>query len=69
MARCRILGKRFSEIGIKNILLSDTTGVADVEKISQLFEKIPAKFPEIHFGGIFIINMKIQLHKTESSLR
>ena len=45
--------KRFSEIGIKNILLSDTTGVADVEKISLLFEKIPAKFPEINFGAHF----------------
>ena len=45
--------KRFSEIGIKNILLSDTTGVADVEKISLLFEKIPTKFPEINFGAHF----------------
>jgi hydroxymethylglutaryl-CoA lyase len=45
--------KRFTEIGIKNILLSDTTGVADVEKISLLFEKIPSKFPEINFGAHF----------------
>lgn len=45
--------KRFSEIGVKNILLSDTTGVADVEKISLLFEKIPAKYPEINFGAHF----------------
>lgn len=45
--------KRFSEIGVKNILLSDTTGVADVEKISLLFEKIPAKFSEINFGAHF----------------
>ncbi|WP_374363591.1 hydroxymethylglutaryl-CoA lyase [Cloacibacterium sp.] len=45
--------KRFSEIGIKNILLSDTTGVADVEKINLLFEKIPEKFPQINFGAHF----------------
>lgn len=45
--------KRFSEIGIKNILLSDTTGVADVEKIHFLFEKIPEKFPQINFGAHF----------------
>lgn len=45
--------KRFSEIGIKNILLSDTTGVADVKKIHLLFEKIPEKFPQINFGAHF----------------
>ena len=45
--------KRFSEIGIKNILLSDTTGVAVVEKIHLLFEKIPEKFPQINFGAHF----------------
>ncbi len=45
--------KRFAEIGIKNILLSDTTGTGNVERISQLFEKIPAQFPEIHFGAHF----------------
>lgn len=45
--------KRFAEIGIKNILLSDTTGTGNVEKISQLFEKIPAQFPDIHFGAHF----------------
>ena len=45
--------KKFAEIGIKNILFSDTTGIADVEKISLLFEKIPAQFPDIHFGAHF----------------
>lgn len=45
--------KRFSEIGIKNILLSDTTGTGNVEKISIMFDKIPAKFPEINFGAHF----------------
>jgi len=44
---------RFSEIGIKNILLSDTTGTGNVEKISMMFDKIPAKFPEINFGAHF----------------
>lgn len=44
---------RFNEMGIKNILLSDTTGVATTETISLLFEKIPPKFPEINFGAHF----------------
>jgi hydroxymethylglutaryl-CoA lyase len=41
---------RFNEIGIKNILLSDTTGTGTLDQISLLFEKIPAKYPEIDFG-------------------
>ncbi len=45
--------ERFSEIGIKNILLSDTTGVATQESIALLFSKIPVKYPEINFGGHF----------------
>lgn len=45
--------QRFSEIGIKNILLSDTTGVANTETIGLLFEKIPSKYPDINFGGHF----------------
>ncbi len=45
--------KRFSEIGVKNILLSDTTGVATTDSIALLFEKIPAKYPEIDFGAHF----------------
>ncbi|MBC7555640.1 MAG: hydroxymethylglutaryl-CoA lyase [Chryseobacterium sp.] len=45
--------KRFSEISVKNILLSDTTGVATPESISLLFNKIPKKYPEIDFGGHF----------------
>ncbi len=45
--------KRFSEIGIKNILLSDTTGTGNVERISMMFNKIPTKFPEINFGAHF----------------
>lgn len=45
--------KRFSEIGIQNVLLSDTTGTGNIEKIELLFEKIPAAFPEIEFGAHF----------------
>ena len=44
---------RFNEIGIKNILLSDTTGTGTVEQIELLFDKIPAKYPEIDFGAHF----------------
>ncbi|WP_407402956.1 hydroxymethylglutaryl-CoA lyase [Chryseobacterium sp.] len=45
--------KRFSEIGIKNVLLSDTTGVATPETITLLFNKIPANHPEMNFGAHF----------------
>ena len=45
--------KRFAEIGIKNILLSDTTGTGNVERISKKKEKIPEQFPDIHFGAHF----------------
>jgi len=43
--------KRFDEVGIKEILLSDTTGVGDVDRISLLFNKIPLKYPNINFGA------------------
>lgn len=45
--------QRFSDIGIENILLSDTTGVATPETISLLFSKIPSNFEHIHFGAHF----------------
>ncbi|PQA96658.1 hydroxymethylglutaryl-CoA lyase [Chryseobacterium piscicola] len=45
--------KRFSEVGIDNILLSDTTGVATTETIGLVFGEIPQKYPEIHFGAHF----------------
>ena len=45
--------KRFDEIGIKNILLSDTTGIADVEKIKLVFGHIPSKYKKIDFGAHF----------------
>ncbi|MBS1573395.1 MAG: hydroxymethylglutaryl-CoA lyase [Bacteroidetes bacterium] len=44
---------RFSEIGIKSIQLSDTTGVASTDTITELFGKIPTKYPEIAFGAHF----------------
>ncbi len=44
---------RFSEIGITTIQLSDTTGVASVESISELFKIIPPKYPNITFGAHF----------------
>ena len=44
---------RFNEIGIKNILLSDTTGTGTTEQIALLFDKIPAKYPQINFGAHF----------------
>ena len=45
--------QRFSDIGIKNILLSDTTGTGTLEQIELLFKNIPKKYPAIDFGGHF----------------
>lgn len=45
--------KRFSDIGIKDILLSDTTGTGTTEQIDLLFSKIPQKYPDIDFGAHF----------------
>lgn len=44
---------RFNDIGIKNILLSDTTGTGNIEKIEQVFSQILPKYPEIEFGAHF----------------
>lgn len=45
--------ERFQKIGVHTIMLSDTTGVADVGTIEQLFSKIPSSFPDIEFGAHF----------------
>lgn len=45
--------QRFAEIGVKNILLSDTTGVATPETIQLLFSKIPPQYSDISFGAHF----------------
>ena len=43
--------QRFSDIGIKNILLSDTTGTGNLDQIELLFENIPHKYPGVDFGA------------------
>ncbi|WP_407489741.1 hydroxymethylglutaryl-CoA lyase [Elizabethkingia anophelis] len=45
--------QRFSDMGIKTVMLSDTTGVSDAETIALLFSKIPPLFPDIEFGAHF----------------
>lgn len=45
--------QRFSDVGIKNILLSDTTGTGTLEQIEVLFKTIPSQYPEINFGAHF----------------
>lgn len=39
-----------SKKGIKNITLSDTVGIADEERIGQVFNKAVKEFPNIRFG-------------------
>lgn len=48
-----VWAKRFADIGIKNVLLSDTTGIATPENISLIFNKIPKSNPYINFGAHF----------------
>ena len=45
--------ERFNDIGIKNILLSDTTGTGTLEQIELLFKSIPSKYADIDFGAHF----------------
>ncbi|MET7037379.1 hydroxymethylglutaryl-CoA lyase [Elizabethkingia miricola] len=45
--------QRFSDMGVKTVMLSDTTGVSDAETIALLFSKIPPLFPNIEFGAHF----------------
>ena len=45
--------KRFSEIGIKTVSLSDTTGTASLKQIADVFRELPALYPEIHFNAHF----------------
>ncbi|QOW11257.1 hydroxymethylglutaryl-CoA lyase [Kaistella flava (ex Peng et al. 2021)] len=45
--------QRFNDIGVKNVLLSDTTGTGTLEQIELLFKTIPSKYPEIDFGAHF----------------
>jgi hydroxymethylglutaryl-CoA lyase len=45
--------QRFSDMGVKTVMLSDTTGVSDAETIALLFSKIPSLFPDIEFGAHF----------------
>ncbi len=45
--------EKFVAAGIKDIRLSDTTGLADEAKIRRLFSEIPSKYPEVIFGAHF----------------
>ncbi len=44
---------KFSDLGIRRILLSDTTGTGTLEQISELFTVLPHQFPEVEFGAHF----------------
>ncbi len=44
---------KFSDLGIRRILLSDTTGTGTPEQISEMFTVVPQQFPEVEFGAHF----------------
>jgi len=43
--------KKLSEIGVKIIALSDTTGVGNRSTISQAFQSVVNEFPNVEFGA------------------
>ncbi len=43
--------KKLSELGIKILAFSDTTGVSNVENIDYLFRNITPLFPNVEFGA------------------
>lgn len=45
--------KRFADIGITRINLSDTTAVADPNAVGELFQTLIPQYPEIEFGAHF----------------
>ncbi len=45
--------RRFADIGITRINLSDTTSVADPKDVSELFHTLIQQYPEIEFGAHF----------------
>ena len=45
--------KRFADLGVKTINLSDTIGVAQKEVITDLYESLIPKYTEIEFGAHF----------------
>lgn len=45
--------ERFSNIGVKSIILSDTTGLSTNESINEMFELLIKKYPQIDFGAHF----------------
>ncbi len=45
--------RRFADIGIRRINLSDTTSVAHLEDVEELFLNLIEKYPEIEFGAHF----------------
>ncbi len=45
--------KRFSDIGVKTIMLSDTTGVSTSEIITDLFQTLISTYPHLDFGAHF----------------
>lgn len=45
--------KKFSDLGISHILLSDTTGIATPQSIEQVFSTMKNSFPSMTFGAHF----------------
>ncbi|MDX9705914.1 MAG: hydroxymethylglutaryl-CoA lyase [Weeksellaceae bacterium] len=61
--------KRFADIGIKRINLSDTTSVAHKEDVENLFETLIPKYPEIEFGAHFHSEYNAWFDKVDAAYR
>lgn len=58
---------KFSDLGIRRILLSDTTGTGTPEQISEMFTVLPQQFPEVEFGAHFHNRYKDSYIKLKSA--
>lgn len=56
-------------LDIKIISLSDTIGIADAEKISEVFNKIIPNYPEIEFGAHFHTTPDTWFEKVDAAFK
>lgn len=61
--------KRFADVGVKQINLSDTTSVADTKDVEELFKTLIPLYPEIEFGAHFHSEYNDWFPKVDTAFR
>lgn len=59
--------RKLSALGIKNIALADTIGVANPEIISYIFNQLIPEFPEMEIGAHFHSTPQTRIEKLDSA--